>query len=124
MGLDDLVDDQSGGGKKTSLKIPDDPDDWRANGEEKYFNKNYTKPRGTIDRVKDSIEVDGEQKDSHTLYIQITSSIKIKKGVIYDDDDDLIVDVSNKDCAITTKQIRVMYGDKSQQKLCYEIRVR
>lgn len=130
MGLDDLVgggDDDDNDKEKdeqTKDKPGSSPKDWMANGEDRYFNKTSNKRKGILDRIRDEIEIDGEQRNSHTLYVTISTGLKFKDGVIYNSRDEMVVDVNGNAFRVDTKELKMMYGDKSQQVLCYEIRVR
>ena len=125
MGLDDLVDQKENEKtKSTGSKDPGSNDDWRAEGEEGYFDKKARKRNGIIDNLRDEIEVDGQVKKDHTLYIAVTPLVKVEGGVAFRKDGTQIVDLNGKDFTLRQKELKVKYDDKAQISTCYEIRVR
>jgi len=125
MGLDDLVDQKEEKSKTSpSSKDPGSNKDWKAEGEDDYFNNKTRKRNGIIDNLREEIEVDGQIKQGHTLYVAVTPLIKIEGGVAFRKDKTKIVDLNGKDFTIRQKELKVKYDDKSQISTCYEIRVR
>lgn len=125
MGLDDLVDQREKKAKTSpSSTDPGGSDDWKAEGEDDYFNKKARKRNGIIDNLREEIEVNGQVKQNHTLYVAVTPMLKFEGGVAFRKDKTKIVDLNGKDFTVRQKELKVKYDDKSQISTCYEIRVR